>query len=587
LSNKQEKSSGSYLALARKYRSRHFGELVGQDVLVRTLSNAIHHNRIHHAYMLTGVRGVGKTSTARIMAKAINYTGPDGTSGPTTGPTDDCRICQAITEDRHPDVIELDAASHTGIDDIKELLEGVRYAPVEARYKVYIIDEVHMLSKSAFNALLKTLEEPPPHTVFIFATTEIRKVPVTILSRCQRFDLRRIDVETLSKHFSSLLEKEGVTIDADALEAVSQAADGSARDGLSLLDQAIARASGEKITLELVRSMLGQADQDAIVRLLMHIWNGEAADALQSVQAFYTNGADPAMVAQDILGLLHACSVSLALPNQTKRLGLQDATREKLDEKLHILGIGTLSHQWQIALKGLQDVQTAPQPQAALDMMLLRLIYAAAMPPLDQLLKKTPSSAVPTMKDTPRGGGSNGGSGGAPKAHLTSVSSSAAVAHAVARPMMQEQVNAQPDVAVASVAQNAEQQDDQQNATFSDLKDIVALCEQHGEILLAADLSSQVRLVKMTGQAIEIVLLAGAGKDLPQKLRQKLLDWTGQRWLISVATQGGQATLREQADVARAQAIAHVEDYPEIQRLRQTLPAFTITNVTHLEDDES
>jgi DNA polymerase-3 subunit gamma/tau len=567
--NTSSSSGGSYLALARKYRSRHFGELVGQDVLVRTLSNAIANNRIHHAYMLTGVRGTGKTSTARIMAKAINYTGPDGKSGPTTGPTDDCRICQAITEDRHPDVIELDAASHTGIDDIKDLLEGVRYAPVEARYKVYIIDEVHMLSKSAFNALLKTLEEPPPNTVFIFATTEIRKVPVTILSRCQRFDLRRIDADTLQKHFASLIDKEGASIDDEALAAVAEAADGSARDGLSLLDQAIARASGEKITLELIRSMLGQADQDAVANVLLQIWDGNAPGALTAVQEFYHNGADPVMVAQDILALLHHCSVAKSLPIQTKRLGLKDTTRQALESRIGTLGIGTLSHQWQIALKGLQEVQTAPQPQSALDMLVLRLIYAAGLPPLEDLLKAGPAMTTQTTPTPPSSKSTNSSGGGA---MLT------AVAQAVGQNTMtvaQTQTQMEPVAAIQEAIVPA----------FTTLQAIVAKCEDEGEMLLAADLIGQVRLVKMTAQSIEIVLLAGASKDLPQKLRQKLLDWTGQRWLISMAMSGGQQTLREQAQAAKAASIAAVEQHPTIQRLRQTFPAFTITDVKHLKDE--
>lgn len=557
----------AYLALARKYRSRHFGELIGQDVLVRTLSNAIANNRIHHAYMLTGVRGTGKTSTARIFAKAINYTGADGKAGPTTGPTDDCRICQAITEDRHPDVIELDAASHTGIDDIKDLLEGVRYAPVEARYKVYIIDEVHMLSKSAFNALLKTLEEPPPHTVFIFATTEIRKVPVTILSRCQRFDLRRIDAETLQKHFGAIVEKEGAQITDEALHAIALAADGSARDGLSLLDQAIARASGEMITIELIRAMLGQADQDSVVALLQDIWQGDAAKVLTALQEFYTNGADPTMMAQDILSLLHHCSVAKSLPAQTARLGLQPATRQALDQSLAAMGIGTLTRQWQIMLKGLQDVHAAPQPQAALEMAVLRLIYAAALPPLDQLLQGVPvpnTMVAPSMPSAPAAAPTQGTAMRATGTHGGSFTQAVATQQPQATPAAESQ----PVLA------------------FANLQELVAKCEQEGEMLLAADLTTQVRLVKMGVQSLEIVMLPAAGKDMPQKLRQKLREWTGQNWLISLAQSGGQQTLREQAIAAQAAAIAAIEDNATVQRLRKTFPAFTITNVSKIHDNE-
>ncbi len=533
---------------------------------MRTLSNAIKNNRIHHAYIFTGIRGTGKTSTARILAKAINYTGPDGTAGPTIGPTDDCRICQAITDDRHPDVIELDAASHTGIDDIKDLLDGIRYAPVEARYKVYIIDEVHMLSKSAFNALLKTLEEPPPHTVFMFATTEIRKVPVTILSRCQRFDLRRIDAEVLQAHFKAIAAKENAAISDDALSAVALASDGSARDGLSLLDQAIARANGEEITIELIRAMLGQADQDAVVQLLQTIWNGDSAKALTDLRAFYTNGADPVMIAQDLLSLLHNCSVAKALPNQTGRLGLQPATRQALDQAIGSLGMATLSRQWQIMLKGLGDVHTAPQPQAALEMAILRLIYAASLPPLEQLLQQVPTTSTTTPPQATQNAPTNGGT---QFAKLVSNGSPSFQTQAIA----QQQTTPVADTTAQPV--------------FASLQDIVTKCENEGHMLIAADLTAQVRLVKMAAQSLDIVLLPAADKTLPQKLRQYLRDWTGQNWLISVSQSGGEATLREQEQAVQQAAIAAVETHPSIQRLRKTFPPFTITNVAKIAKDET
>jgi len=302
-----------YRVLARKYRPKNFDELIGQEALVRTLTNAIDSGRIAHAFMMTGVRGVGKTTTARIIAKALNYAGPDGKAGPTTGDTDDCPICQAITEDRHPDVIEMDAASRTGVDDIREILDGVRYAPTEARYKVYVIDEVHMLSKNAFNALLKTLEEPPEHVKFIFATTEIRKVPITVLSRCQRFDLRRVDVPTLAGHFENLCGKEGVKADEDAINMIARAADGSVRDGLSLLDQAIA-TGGDTITADQVQAMLGLGDKAQNLDLLEHALTGNMPEALEIMDALYAGGLDPVVLVQDLLDLTHVLTKLRAVP---------------------------------------------------------------------------------------------------------------------------------------------------------------------------------------------------------------------------------------------------------------------------------
>lgn len=387
--NENSKNAGVYRVLARKYRPRHFDELIGQDALVRTLRNAIETGRIAHAFMLTGVRGVGKTTTARIIAKALNYTGPDGTAGPTTGPTDDCEVCRAITEDRHPDVIEMDAASNRGIDDIRQILDGVRYAPVSARYKVYIIDEVHMLTKESFNALLKTLEEPPAHVKFIFATTEIRKVPVTILSRCQRFDLKRVDVGTLSAHYQKICGLENVQAEDDAIAMIARAADGSVRDGLSLLDQAIA-LSHEAISVGQVRDMLGLADRSRILDMLEHSLRGACAPALTIMDDLARAGADALVIVQDLLELTHLLTRYRAVPAlRESDNAVSPDIKARLIPLCMEFSMPTLGRAWTLLLKGVNEIQSAPQQRAALEMLLIRLAYTSDLPDPGDLLKKS------------------------------------------------------------------------------------------------------------------------------------------------------------------------------------------------------
>lgn len=379
-----------YVALARKYRPQNFEDLLGQDALVQTLTNAIKNNRLHHAYILTGIRGVGKTTTARLIARAINCIGPDGNGGPTIHPCGECENCKAIAADRHIDVIELDAASKTGVDDMREILDGVRYKPVSARYKVYIIDEVHMLSKSAFNALLKTLEEPPAHVKFIFATTEIRKVPVTILSRCQRFDLQRLSIDTLLTLFKKVLTAENIAFDDEALHAVARAADGSARDGLSMLDQAIVLGDG-KVVAETVKNMLGLADRLQSGRLYEQLLSGDVAAVLQTLQELYVNGATPMLVAQDLVEITHLLAKVKVLPEFANDASLSEADRE-LCKKLNGAPISILSKIWQMLIKGLSELQYAAVPNDALEMILIRIAYSASLPTpaalLEELKKK-------------------------------------------------------------------------------------------------------------------------------------------------------------------------------------------------------
>ncbi|MBU2014905.1 MAG: DNA polymerase III subunit gamma/tau, partial [Alphaproteobacteria bacterium] len=382
-----------YRVLARKYRPRNFRELIGQDAMVQTLGNAIRRGRLAHAFLMTGVRGVGKTSTARLIAKALNCIGEDGQGGPTIDPCGVCEPCRAIAEGRHIDVVEMDAASHTGVDDVREIIEAVRYAAVSARYKIYIIDEVHMLSKNAFNALLKTLEEPPPDVKFIFATTEIRKVPVTVLSRCQRFDLRRVELDVLAKHFAAIGGKEGIAIEEGALRLVARAADGSVRDGLSILDQAIALSglggeAGAQVTEEQVRGMLGLADRDQALDLFDAVMRGDPGAALERLAGLHGVGADPVVVIQDLLELTHFLTRLKVAPKSVAESGLSDAELARGQEISSKLGIAALARAWQMLLKGLGEVQTAPNPLQAAEMVLIRLAHVAELPPPADLIRQ-------------------------------------------------------------------------------------------------------------------------------------------------------------------------------------------------------
>ncbi|MDR1693711.1 MAG: DNA polymerase III subunit gamma/tau [Lactobacillaceae bacterium] len=379
-----QKQDNQYVVLARKYRPQNFDDLVGQDALVQTLTNAIKNNRLHHAYILTGIRGVGKTTTARIIAKALNCIGLDGKGGPTPHPCGVCENCVAIANDRHIDVIELDAASRTGVDDVREILDGVRYKPVTARYKIYIIDEVHMLSKSAFNALLKTLEEPPAHVKFIFATTEIRKVPITILSRCQRFDLQRITIEDLTNLFKKIAQNEGIKADDEALHIIAKAADGSARDGESLLDQAISLGGGN-IKLETVKEMIGLADRNQTFDLFESLLSGDIEKVVKNLNTQYKNGATPMLLLQDLVNITHLIAKTKIVPSFINDASLTESEKD-LCKKLNGASIAVLSKIWQMLLKGISELQIAPVQIDALEMILIRVAYSAGLPTPNEIL---------------------------------------------------------------------------------------------------------------------------------------------------------------------------------------------------------
>ena len=534
--------SPEYRVLARKYRPRNFDELIGQDALVRTLKNAISSGRIAHAFMLTGVRGVGKTTTARIIAKALNYKGPDGKSGPTVGPTDDCQFCRAITEDRHPDVIEMDAASHTGVDNMREILDGVRYAPTEARYKIYVIDEVHMLSKSAFNALLKTLEEPPPHVKFIFATTEIRKVPLTVLSRCQRFDLRRVDIPTLSEHFINICKKENVKAEDEAIAQIARAADGSVRDGLSLLDQAIS-LGGEKVTAQLVADMLGLGDRGRTLDLLEKALTGDMPEALKIMDEIYRSGGDPLVLVQDLLDFTHQLTKA--------RAALKSKTEDKRIAALAAeLSMPTLGRTWQILLKGLSEIQNAPAPYAAAEMVIIRLAYAADLPDPADLIRK--------LKDQPAATNGQAMVASAPPRDYAPVARSP---------------KGSAQTALAPGPQNFSER------AVRTLDDIVSLLEEAGELMLSGQVYQFVHLVRLEEGRLEIRPHDHAPPKLAQELGPLLTKLTGRRWMVSISGLPGEPTLAEKKQNARAAEFANVLAMPAVAEIMAIFPGARLTDI--------
>lgn len=544
-----------YRVLARKYRPSNFAEMIGQDALVRTLTNAIATGRIAQAFILTGVRGVGKTTTARIIARALNCTGADGTGGPTISPCGVCDNCKAIAEDRHPDVFEMDAASRTGIGDIREIIEAVRYAPSMARYKIYIIDEVHMLSTAAFNGLLKTLEEPPPHVKFVFATTEIRKVPVTVLSRCQRFDLKRVEIAVLNAHFKRISDVENAQIDEDALTLISRAAEGSVRDGLSLLDQAIAHGAGQ-VNAELVRDMLGLADRGQVFALLDDLLHGRLPEALDNLQAQYRVGADPAVVLQDLLDLTHWLTRVKVIGGTPDDVTLPEAQRNRGRDLAAKLGMPVLARSWQMLLKGLQEVRGAPVPLAAAEMVLVRFAYAADLPSPADLVKEWKDKGgpgVPAPGPRPTG---NGGGGGA--------SAGLAVS---AQPRAMSAPAPQPGETVALAAMPV------------NFPAVVALAKDMREGILAGELVNDVHLVSFEMGRIELRLNPGAPHDLPGRLTEKLKQWTGQRWVVSLSKLPGEPTLAEQEQAEDTARRAHAQAHPLVQAVLVAFPGAVLSDV--------
>ena len=577
-----EAAQDEYRVLARKYRPTDFNTLIGQEALVRTLTNAIHSGRLAHAFMLTGVRGVGKTTTARIIARALNCIGPDGQGGETADPCGVCENCTAIAEDRHVDVMEMDAASRTGVDDIREIIEGVRYKPVSARYKVYIIDEVHMLSKNAFNALLKTLEEPPEHVKFIFATTEIRKVPVTVLSRCQRFDLRRIDMKTLANHFKGIVENEGATVTEGALSLIARAADGSVRDGLSLLDQAIAHTAGE-VGEDQVRDMLGLADRARTFDLLDAVMKGEVAGALEQLASQYDSGADPAQVLEDMLELVHWLTRIKVTPSAAEAPGVPEMERTRGMEMSSGLTMGALTRAWQMLLKGLTEVRSAPSALQAAEMILVRLMYGLELP--------SPADALKQLKDAPPpqapapGPGGGGAPAGAPAGSSTqAVGSQSMPSGATHGPTMS---------AAGSAGANAQAQTSPEPLSVSEMElpdpqtydQVVDLAEKVGEMILHANLISNLHLVSFQPGKIEYRPADHALPDLAQRLTKMLNDHTARRWVVSISREPGALTLTQQQDAAIAAEKAKAAQDPLVQAVLEAFPGAEISSVQDMSAD--
>jgi DNA polymerase III subunit gamma/tau len=572
-------SAAAYRVLARKYRPSTFAELIGQEAMVRTLSNAIATGRIAHAFILTGVRGVGKTTTARILARALNCVGPDGSGGPTVEPCGRCVHCVAIGEDRHVDVMEMDAASRTGVDDIRDLTEGVRYRPVSGRYKVYIIDEVHMLSKNAFNALLKTLEEPPPDVKFIFATTEIHKVPVTVLSRCQRFSLRRVPAELLIRHYQRIAGVEGVEIEPAALALIARAADGSVRDGLSLLDQAIALSAG-RIEEPAVRDMLGIADRRLVFDLLESALRGDAPAALARMDGLYQGGADPLMVLQDLLDLSHFLTRLKLAPEAGSGDPIAEGDRERARPLAEQLAMPVLARTWQMLLKGLEEVQVAPSPIQAAEMVLVRLAYVADLPAPAELIRSivAPGSATPP----PRPG--NGVTAGqdlpvaeppSPRPAPTPTVAAAAVTPPTAGSVLRLAVEpAEPDLPAVLGSVEC----DPMPQTFGE---VIALFDKRREALIRAHLREHVHLIAFEPGRIEFRPTEGAPSNLANRVSQLLSEWTGNRWLVACSEQEGhgEPTLREQEECRERELRNEVAAHPLVRAVLETFPGAMIAAV--------
>jgi DNA polymerase-3 subunit gamma/tau len=545
--------SGGYRVLARKYRPRNFDDLIGQEAMVRTLSNAFASGRIAQAYLLTGVRGVGKTTTARILARALNY---EPASGKDSAPTLDMpelgRHCQEILESRHVDVIEMDAASHNSVDDIRQINEAVRYTPVSARYKVYILDEVHMLSGAAFNALLKTLEEPPAHAKFIFATTEVRKVPVTILSRCQRFDLRRVDSDTLTKHLGKIAAAENIEAEAEALALIARAAEGSVRDSLSLLDQAIAHG-GAGVKAGEVREMLGLADRTRIIDLFEALMSGNIQEALKLFREQYDLGADPVAVLSDLAEFSHLLTRFKIVPASLEDTSLVEAERKRGQELSGRLSIRVLSRAWQMLSRGISEAASSGKPAQAAEMMLVRLAYAADLPTPDEAIKMLGDGNGNASGMSPGGGGVPSG---APRMQMAQGGANA-LGRAVSRPA------SAPD----------------HSPKLQSLDDVFSLADKNRDLQIKLALKNFARLVQIEEGKLEISLDEGAPVNFAGTLGAKLSQWTGRRWIVAVSRMQGGDTLAETQQKSQDQLKADVRNHPTVQAVLNAFPGAEIVEV--------
>jgi DNA polymerase III subunit gamma/tau len=561
-----------YRVLARKYRPATFDDLIGQDAMVRTISNAFETGRIPQAWILTGVRGVGKTTTARILARALNYELPDGSvTAPTINMPTLGLHCQAIMDSRHLDVLEMDAASHNSVEDVRQINDAIRYAPVSARYKVYILDEVHMLSGAAFNALLKTLEEPPPHAKFIFATTEIRKVPVTVLSRCQRFDLRRVDAALLVKHLEAIAAKEGIEVEPAALALIARAAEGSVRDALSLLDQAIAHAAGA-VRAEDVRSMLGLADRARTVDLFEALMKGDITAALKELRDQYDAGADPSVILGELAEFTHFVTRVKVVPAVAEDVSLSEAERTRGRDFAAKLSMRVLSRTWQMLLKGLTEVQAAGRPVAAAEMVLVRIAYAADLPTPDEVMRSL-GDGTGAVSGRPQGnGGPNATSSASPSTPtMPRYDSPRGTPRAALAPAV--------DPSSQPVARAAEPAPSEPVLAIASFAELIALAAEKRDLTVKAALERDVRLVRCEDGRLEIALEASAAKTLVNDLSRKLTQWTGRRWMVVVSDQAGAATVKAQQDARKAALMREVRDDPLVQAVLERFPGAEIVDV--------
>jgi DNA polymerase III subunit gamma/tau len=559
-----------YRVLARKYRPSSFEDLIGQEALVRTVTNAFETGRIPQAWILTGVRGVGKTTTARILARALNYELPDGSvRGPTIHMSALGLHCRAIMESRHIDVLEMDAASHTGVDDVRQINDSVRYAPASARYKVYIIDEVHMLSTAAFNAFLKTLEEPPEHAKFVFATTEIRKVPVTVLSRCQRFDLRRVEADVLMRHLTNIAAKESVEIEAEALGIIARAAEGSVRDSLSLLDQAIAHAAGA-VRADAVRQMLGLADRSRVIDLFESLMCGDIAGAFREFREQYDTGADPIVVLSDLAEFVNFVTRVKIVPATADNVAFSETERVRARDFATKLSMRVLSRTWQMLLKGIAETQGATRPAAAAEMVLVRIAYVADMPTPDETIRMIEQNggAAPILA--------------APSAPRPFPAPSAsAVATAPARSSNPPRAGTE----VAARSKPAQPLSDAQSEParrISSFAELVALASEKRDLLIKTALEADVRLVRIEDGRLEVALERSASRTLVNDLARKLEQWTARRWTVIVSNELGQATLREQNLVEKNQRERAAEADPRVKEVLARFPGARVIEVRKL-----